>query len=115
MQIELETLPNCITAMRVELPPERVSQERKSILRDFQGAAKLPGFRPGKAPAGLVESRYKKEIREELERKLISAGTREAIKEKNLRVLSVSEVQQVEITPGDVLRFTAPADHRAGF
>lgn len=107
MQIELETLPNCITAMRVELPPERVNQERQGILREYQTLAKLPGYRPGKAPAAMVESRFKKEIREELERKLVSAGTREAIKEKNLRVLSVSDVEQVELTPAQSLRFTA--------
>ena len=107
MQIELESLPNCITAMRVELPPERVAKERKSILRDYQGAARLPGYRPGKAPVGLVETRYKKEIREELQRKLVSAGTREAISEKKLRVLSVSDVEQVEISPDDTMRFTA--------
>lgn len=107
MQIELETLPNCITAMRVELPPERVAQERKTILRDYQGSARLPGYRPGKAPANIVENRYKKEIQEELQRKLVSAGTREAISEKKLRVLSVSDVEQVEITQDDKLRFTA--------
>ena len=107
MQIELETLPNCITAMRVELPPERVAQERKTILRDYQGAARLPGYRPGKAPSGLVEARYKKEILEELQRKLVSAGTREAISEKKLRVLSVSDVEQVEISQDNTMRFTA--------
>ena len=56
MQVEVETLPNCITALRVELPPDRVDKERETILRDFQGAARLPGYRPGKAPKNLVET-----------------------------------------------------------
>ena len=107
MQVESETLPNCITALRVELPPDRVAAERKNILRDFQGQAKLPGYRPGKAPTNLVEARYKKEITEELQRKLVSAATREAIAEKKLRVLSVGGVEAVQMDKDNTLRFTA--------
>ena len=107
MQVELETLPNCVTALRVELPPDRVAEERKTILRSYQGAAKLPGYRPGKAPANLVEARYKKEIGEELQRKLVSAGTREAIAEKKLRVLSVGDVEGVQMDKDNTLRFIA--------
>jgi trigger factor len=107
MHIELENLPNCVTTLRVELPPDRVSQEKQSILREFQGSARLPGYRPGKAPRHLIETRYKKEIAEELRRKLVNAGTREAIAEKKLRVLSVGDVEQVELAPDSTLRFTA--------
>jgi trigger factor len=107
MNIELETLPNCVTALRVELPPERVSQARQTILRDFQGAARLPGYRQGKAPRSLVETRYKKEIAAELERKLVADSTREAIAEKKLRVLSYGEVEKVELAPDSTLKFTA--------
>lgn len=107
MHIELETLPNCITAMRVELPPERVARERQTILRDYQGAAKLPGYRPGKAPSKLVEAKYRKEISEELQRKLVTAGTREAIEEKKLKVLSLADVEEVTLGQDDAMRFTA--------
>ena len=107
MHIELETLPNCVTNLRVELPPDRVSLERQSIVKDFQGAARLPGYRVGKAPKTLVETRYKKEILDELQRKLVSTATREAIAEKKLRVLSIGNVNQVELGKDDTLRFTA--------
>ncbi len=107
MQVEVDNLPNCITALRVALPPDRVDKERQNILRDYQGAAKLPGYRPGKAPKNLVETRYKKEIADELKRKLVSTATREAIAEKKLRVLSVGDVDQVELGVDDTLRFTA--------
>ncbi len=107
MQVELETLPNCITALHVEVPPERVAQERQTILRDYQGAARLPGYRPGKAPRTLVETRYKKEIAEELQRKLVSTVTKEAVAEKKLRVLSYGDVGAVELGQDNTMRFTA--------
>ena len=107
MQVQVESLPNCVTALRVELPAERVDKERATILRDFQGAARLPGFRPGKAPKNLVETRYKKEIDEELQRKLVSTATREAIAESKLRVLQVGDVGEVRLGQDHTLRFTA--------
>ncbi len=107
MQVELESLPNCITALHVEVPRERVAQERQTILRDFRGAVRLPGFRPGKAPSSLVESRFKKEIADELQKKLVSSVTREAVAEKKLRVLSYGDVDAVELGQDDVMRFTA--------
>ena len=107
MQVEVESLPNCITALHVEVPPDRVAKERQTILRDYQGAARLPGYRPGKAPKNLVETRYKKEIAEELQRKVVSAVTKEAVAEKNLRVLSYGDVEQVEVGQDDTMRFTA--------
>ena len=107
MQVEVESLPNCITALHVEVPPDRVAKERQTILRDYQGAARLPGYRPGKAPKGLVESRYKKEIAEELQRKVVSAVTKEAVAEKKLRVLSYGDVEQVSVGQDDTMRFVA--------
>ena len=107
MQVQVESLPNCVAALHVELPPERVDKERETIVRDYQGAARLPGYRPGKAPRGIVEARYKKEINEELQRKLVGAATREAIAEKKLRVLQVSDVEQVHLGQDRSLSFTA--------
>ncbi|MBV8814973.1 MAG: trigger factor [Verrucomicrobia bacterium] len=107
MNVEVENLPNCLASLRVELPPERVTQEWNEVVKDFRQVARIPGFRPGKAPQNVVESKFRKEIQEELTRKLVSASTKEAIREKGLRVLSVSNVEDVEFTPERSMRFTA--------
>lgn len=107
MNVQVESLPNCITTLKVEVPPEKVNQTWDSITRDIAGYAKVPGFRPGKAPRTLIEKKYQKEIREELQKKLLSESCREAINEKHLRVLSVAEVEDVEIDDSKTMRFTA--------
>ena len=96
-----------ITQLRVEVPAERVSQERQKIVQDFTGQVRLPGYRPGKAPRSLVEAKFKKDIAEELKRKLVGAVTREAIAEKKLRVLSVADVEDVELGADNTMRFAA--------
>ena len=106
MNVQLENLPNCITTMRVEVPSDKVNKLREAITGEYAQHAKLPGYRPGKAPRAVVQAKYKKEIRDELEKRALSDSCREAIAENKLRVLSVSNVEDVEFTD-EGFRFTA--------
>ena len=107
MNVQLENLPNCITTMRVEVPADKISIVRTAIIREYSDHAKLPGFRPGKAPRAVVETKFKKEIEGELQSRLITTSCREAIAENKLRALSISNVEDVEFAADGVLRFTA--------
>jgi trigger factor len=107
MNVEVENLPNCIASLRIELPPERVTKEWNEVVRDFKQVARIPGFRRGKAPPNVIEAKFRKEIQQQLTRKLISETTNQAIREKKLKVLSISEVEDVEFTPERTMRFTA--------
>src|SRR5215471_437621 len=107
MNVEVESLPNCIASLRIELSPDRVTKEWNEVVRGFKQVARIPGFRPGKAPPSVVEAKFRKQIQEELTKKLVSETTREAIREKGLKVLSISEVDDVEFTPEKTMRFTA--------
>jgi trigger factor len=107
MNVEVEHLPNCLASIHVELPADRVKREWDQVAKGFRQAARIPGFRPGKAPQNVVEAKYRKEIQEELTRKLVQETTKEVIREKGLKVLSVSNVDEVEFAPDRTMRFTA--------
>jgi trigger factor len=107
MNVEVENLPNCMAALRIELPPDRVTQEWNEIVKGYRQVARIPGFRPGKAPRAVIEAKFRKEIQEELTRKLVNDSTKQAIREKGLKVLDVSEVDDVEFTPDRSMKFTA--------
>jgi trigger factor len=107
MNVEVENLPNCIASLHIELPPDFVTKERNEVIQGFRRVARIPGFRPGKAPNSVVEAKFRKEIQAELTKKLVTETTREAIREKGLKVLSISEVDGVEFTPEKSMRFTA--------
>jgi trigger factor len=107
MKVEVENLPNCIASLHIELPPDFVTKEWNEVAKEFRQVARIPGFRPGKAPQNVVEAKFRKEIQEELTKKLVSETTREAIREKGLKVLSISDVDAVEFTPERSMRFTA--------
>jgi trigger factor len=107
MNVVVESQPNCLVTLQVELPADQVSKEWTNVTRDFQRQARIPGYRPGKAPQALVESRFAKDIKEELTSKLLRESLNEAIRENNLRVLSVSQVEGIEIAEDRTMRYRA--------
>ena len=90
MNVILENLPNCLAKLRVEVDSEKVANTRSEITTTFCRNAKLPGYRPGKAPRKLIESRFSKHILEETSSQLIRDALTKAIQQKNLEVLSSS-------------------------
>lgn len=107
MNISVEILPECKATLRVEVPAEKVTSERDRVVRSFAGQAKLPGFRPGKAPRQVVEKRFGPQIENELSDRLINEGCREGIREKDLKVLAVTAVEQTEYHPDGTFSFVA--------
>jgi trigger factor len=99
MNATLETLPNCLATLRVEVGAEALKKVRDKVVRDYMNQARIPGFRPGKTPRALVEKRFTKDIAEQTESDLISESLTSAIQEKGLRVLRVSGVEDVKSDP----------------
>ncbi len=107
MNVVVEPLPNCLATLRVEVEPERVNKAIDQLLHEFGQSVRVPGFRQGKAPRSVVEKKFKKQIREELEGKLLRESTWEAIEEKKLRVLQVTNVEDVQLGEDKRMSFTA--------
>jgi len=107
MNIVVEEKPNCQVVVRVEVPADRVKTEWASVAKEFQKFAKVPGFRPGKVPASLIENRFAKDIRDEIEKNLVREGIRKAVDDNKLDLLGVSGVEEVELAPGQTMRYTA--------
>jgi trigger factor len=107
MNIVAEEMPNCEVSLRVEIPAERVDREWSAVLGQFQKLAKIPGYRPGKAPVAIVEKRHNKDIRGEVETNLIREGIRKAAEDRKLDLLGVSEVKEVELGQDKILRYSA--------
>lgn len=107
MNLQLENLPNCITSLRVEVPADEVNKTWDAIAGEYSKQVKLPGYRPGKAPRKVVESRFKKEIKDEVQNRIVGDSVRQAIKEHNIRFLSVSGLDDVEFADDKSLSFTA--------
>jgi trigger factor len=107
MTVEVENQPHCVATLRIELPPEQVSKEWDAIANNFAQFARIPGYRPGKAPKRVVEAKFRKDIQDELTKKLVSQSYREAVAEKQLRVVALTNLEEVEFGQDRSMRFRA--------
>ena len=96
MKVEVEKQPDSVSTLQIELPPDQVAKEWNAIADNFARYAKIPGYRPGKAPRKVIEAKFKKEIQEEVTKKLVSKSYRDAIAEKQLRVVSLTSLEDVK-------------------
>ena len=107
MKVEVEKQPESVSTIRIELPPEEVSKEWDVIAKSFARFAKIPGYRPGKAPRSVIEKRFRKEIQDEVTKKLISKSYHDAIEQKQLRVASLTNLEDVQFGEDKSMRFQA--------
>jgi trigger factor len=107
MKVEVEKQPGSVSMLQIELPPEEVSKEWDAIANSFARFAKIPGYRPGKAPRAVIEKRFRKEIQDELTKKLVSKSYHEAIEQEQLRVASLANIEDVHVGEDKSMRFRA--------
>ncbi len=107
MKVEVETQPGSVSTLQIELPPEEVSKEWDSIANSFARFARIPGYRPGKAPRSVIEKRFRKEIQDELTKKLVSKSYHDAIEQKQLHVVSLTNLEDVQFGQDKSMRFRA--------
>ncbi len=114
MKVEVEKQPDSVSTLQIELPPEEVSKEWDAIANNFARFAKIPGYRPGKAPRRVIETKFRKEIQDELTKKLVSKSYHEAIDREQLRVVSLTNLEDVEFGEDKSMRFQRDGCNGAG-
>ena len=110
MNVSVENLGPCKKLLRVEVPVEKVNSVFDHVAADFQKAAQLPGFRPGKAPKHLILRSYEPKIVEEARKKLMQDGFREAAQQEKLNVIATLDVEEQQFGRNQSLQFTATVE-----
>lgn len=94
-------------ALEITVPAEEVAQETERVIAGLQKRVRLPGFRPGKAPASLVRTRFQNEIRQDVLENLVPKHFRKAVERDNLQVVGTPDVRDVHMHAGEPLTFKA--------
>jgi trigger factor len=107
MKAELIDLSECKKNLDIEIPPDVVDAEITHIAQEFARRARVPGFRPGKAPIGVVKTRYRDEIVSEMMQHLMPKYFGDAIDERKLEIVQAPQFESVDYNSGKPLRFKA--------
>ena len=107
MKAELIDLSECKKNLDIEIPPDVVDAEITHIAQEFARRARVPGFRPGKAPIGVVKTRFRDEIVSEMMQHLMPKYFGDAIDERKLEIVQAPQFESVDYNSGKPLRFRA--------
>jgi trigger factor len=94
-------------ALSFEIEPELVEKEIDSRSREYARKVKLPGFRPGKAPASVVRQRFREQVLEEVAEKIVNKVVFDELEGRGLRPLASPRVTDLRMDEGQPMTFRA--------
>src|ERR1700685_909874 len=98
---------NCRLELDLEIPAENVQKAVERVAKEFARVARVPGFRPGKAPVPLIRRRFADDIKSESLQSLRPDEIQKAMKDKNLLPVTQPQVEQVDYAEDKPLKFKA--------
>ena len=100
-------IEGCKHALEITVPLAEVDKETERAAAQIQGKARLPGFRPGKAPLSIVKTRFAGDIRQEVLDALVPRFLQAAVEQDNLHLVGRPAISDVHFHAGEPLRFKA--------
>jgi len=107
MKAELSDISQVKKALDIEIPQEVVEAEVNAIAKQFKKRTRVHGFRPGKAPIGVIKNRYKDDILSEVFHNLLPKHFADAVKQQELNVVHAPSYDQIDYDGEKPLHFKA--------
>jgi trigger factor len=107
MKTSVDAVSGVEKKIRVEIPAEEVSRRIEEEFVELRKAVPLRGFRKGKAPMDMVKRLFRDSVQAEVSERLVKEALSDAIKQKDLKVLSMGGVDGGTVVEGEDFVFSA--------
>ena len=107
MKAEFTDVSDIRKQVAVEVPSTAVEQEIERLTARYRRSVRIPGFRPGKAPARLVRQRLREQILEEVAQNLVPRVIGDLLRQHGIRPVDAPDIRDVAVDEGRPLTFTA--------
>ncbi len=104
------TEATCRKELELEIPADEINSATEKVAKDFARMARVPGFRPGKAPIALIKKRFAEDIKGEVLQKLVPERVEKAVSEQKLTPISQPQVEKLDFVEGQPVKFKATFD-----
>lgn len=115
MKIDIQDVNETRKTLAVSFEASEIAAEEAALLKQFSQQAKIPGFRPGKAPANMIRQRFGKQIKDELRQRVISKAYQDGTKEANLNLINVVDLADAEVAADQDTELKFTVDVRPEF
>jgi len=103
----MTTEATCRRELELEIPAEVVQKAVERVAKEFARVARVPGFRPGKAPVTLIRRRFADDIKSEVLQSLVPEQIERAVSEKNMVPVTQPQIDKVDFAEAGPVRFRA--------
>ena len=107
MQVSVETTGALKRAMKVTVSEQQIVDEVQSRLQSMSKRTKVDGFRKGKVPFKVIETRYGKQVRQEVLGEVVQSSYMEALQQEKLIPAGRPKIEPVDMEQGKGLSYTA--------
>ena len=112
MKTQIENVSGVKKIIHVEIPWEDVDQHVRESVRQISRSARIPGFRPGKAPESLIRNRYAQHIKDDVIQHMVPEAYQEILKENQFDIVSEPSIHDVMYSEGSPFLFKVTIETR---
>ena len=110
MKVDVTHINETRKRLDVEIPAAEVDAAIDRLAQTHSRRAKVPGFRPGKVPVGVVRKRFMQDILHDVAHDLVPRAVDEALRQEQLSPVATPDVQEISVDEGQPLTFHALLD-----
>jgi trigger factor len=107
--------PDCTKELVLDIPAEEVTKAYRSVMRNYQKYAKIPGFRAGKVPESVIKRRFATEIRKDVIDGLLPERFNKAVRELGVAPVGQPQVTELTVEDGQPLHVKAAFEYVPAF
>jgi trigger factor len=117
LDVQIEDVGPCKKHVKVAIPRSDVEKQFTESLGDMTKEAHVPGFRPGHAPRGLVEKRFRKEVANQVKSALLMASLEQLDEDYKLNPISQPnlDVAAIELPDDGPMKYEIEVEVRPDF
>lgn len=112
MRTQVEDISAVKKRLVVEIDAAEVDNELSAAYKRLGKTTKLPGFRPGRIPRGVLESYFGNQVKEDVARNLINNTISEALNEARTFPIGAPILEKDDLKPGQMFQYSAVLEVR---
>lgn len=98
---------DCKRSVEIEIPLEEVEKTKQRVTNSLRDRVRLPGFRPGKAPLSMIQSKFEGDIRHEILDLLLPQAFRDKVEKDGFKVVGQPNISDLKFEAGQPIQFKA--------
>ncbi len=112
LKVTLKEGQSWIRILEIEIPVEEINIQYDSTFEDYRKRAKIPGFRPGKAPINIVKQRFASDAKGDVIEALLPRAYEQALIQQDLIPINTPKITDIKFEDGQPLTFKAEFEVR---